>query len=252
MLNEQSKIRRIKWDDIVLMIVGSHMFLPLVIGISFGIGLGTVMMSQGASPEEIEQATFDYDTLITGIGIVGSVLIPCLLIYFKKIPLFNRKRLSKREWKIFPGLETKDWKFLGWYMPVSYILFIAGSYLMDFLFEATDHTNQELIEESMGHYPLWMMALMILVLGPFIEEFLFRGVMFFRKENNEVSWLTLIVTSILFGLAHTPTTIPAIYTYVGMGLLFGYAAKRTQSMEAAIVYHLINNSIAFISLLALS
>lgn len=251
MSKNQVKKRRIKWDDIVLLIASSHIVLPAIIGILFVVGLSTMLTSQGASPEEIQQVVFEYDTLLTGIGIVLSIVLPCLIIYFKKIPLFNRKNLSKSQWTVFPGLEAKDWKFLGWYMPVSYVLFMVGSYLMEFLFEATEHTNQEVIEESMGHYPLWMMALMILVLGPFIEEFIFRGVLFFRKEKNEISWVTLIVTSILFGLAHTPTTIPAIYTYVGMGLLFGYAAKRTKSIEAAIVYHFINNLIAFIVLITM-
>lgn len=122
---------------------------------------------------------------------------------------------------------------------------------MDSLFEASEHANQELIIEAISHYPLWIMFLLTVISGPFVEEFIFRGVFFFRKEHNNVSWMTVIVTSILFGLIHAPTTIPAVYTYVGMGLLFGYAAKKTQSMEAAIVYHLLNNLIAFISILVL-
>lgn len=83
MLNEQSEIRKMRWHDQLLMVLSSHLVLPVIVGVIFGIVLGIVSAAQGASPEEVELAILEYDVLITGIGTIASILFPCMLIYFK-------------------------------------------------------------------------------------------------------------------------------------------------------------------------
>src|SRR5699024_7411808 len=106
--------------------------------------------------------------------------------------------------------------------------------------------------ESMFEYvPVWQMFLMIVIVAPIAEELLFRGMLLFSGDQREATWLRVCISSLAFGFVHTPTDLLSIYTYVGMGLIFSYAAKHTRTVEASIVYHCINNLLRIIDILDL-
>lgn len=183
-------------------------------------------------------------------SIFTSFILSIIIVATKKIPVMNRKRLTKNEYVLIPGLEKSDWRFLAWYIPVSYILFSLGGAVLEYIVGERQLVNQEAIESMIQDTPLWIMFFTLVIAAPLLEEWLFRGVIFFRKEHNEVTWLTLTLTSILFGLIHLPTNVIAAYTYIGPGVLYGYAAKRTKAIEAAIFFHFLNNLMGFIILIA--
>lgn len=186
----------------------------------------------------------------TVVGTIAGLVLITMVIIWRKIPLINRKQLSRREWKVIPGLSKQDWKFLAWYIPVSYALYIGGSVLLSFIFGETEAANQEAIEGMVGAVPIWSMFLMIVIAAPIAEEWLFRGLVMFRHESLDASWVTTIISAVLFGLIHAPTDIPTAYTYIGMGFIFAFAAKKTKGVEAGIVYHMLNNLVGFIAIYA--
>ncbi|GAB2317996.1 hypothetical protein IRB23SM22_02540 [Alkalibacterium sp. s-m-22] len=242
-------LRRTKISDQILMWLVSPIIFPFIISILFGLVFG--LMNAHLSQEELLQSFVQLEGVMTFIAFAGGLVLSVIIIYAKKIPLMNRKRLSRSEWTILPGLTGEDWKFLAWYIPVGYVLFNIGGSVLEYIVGDGLLINQEAIEAMATDTPTWMLFITIVIAAPLVEEWLFRGIIFFRKEHNDVSWLTLIITSVLFGLVHVPTSIVAVYTYVGMGLLFGYAAKRTRSVEAAIFFHFINNLIGFLVLITL-
>lgn len=241
-------LRKITIGEQLLMWLASPVFFPLFASILIGVIYGVI--NAGQSPDVLIEGIGSLDGLITFIGFTGSLLLMAFIITVKKIPVMNRKRLSKDEAAGVSGLTREDWKFLAWFIPGSYVLFNIGGSLLEVIMGGGELVNQEAIEALVVDTPLWMLFVIIVIAAPIAEELLFRGVIFFRKDHNEVSWTTVIITSILFGLVHVPTTVVAVYTYVGMGLLFGYAAKRTRSVEAAIYFHFFNNLIGFIVLAA--
>ena len=89
------------------------------------------------------------------------------------------------------------------------------------------------------------MFLMIVVVAPIVEELLFRGMFLFKGDRLDTTWTRLLISAILFGLIHGPSDVYTAYTYIGMGLMFSYASKRTQSVESAIIYHFLNNLVGF-------
>lgn len=191
--------------------------------------------------------------MLNVVGSVASILplfILPLVIIGRKIPLINRKQLSRDEWKVIPGLNTQDWNFLAWYIPVSFILLNVGSTLLSMVFENSEAINQQAIEDLVGVTPVWVMFLMVVIAAPIVEEWLFRGLILFRQDSLDATWVSVIVSSVIFGLVHVPTNIPSAFTYIGMGFMFAYAAKRTRSIEASTFYHMLNNFIGFIALYA--
>lgn len=184
-------------------------------------------------------------------GTILSLPLTLLVIYQRKIPLFNRKQLTKQESFIVRGLDKDDWKFLVKYIPSSYILFLLGNGLVVMVFGEAEAVNQLAVEGMFESVPVWQMFIMIVVVAPVVEELLFRGLILFSGKQLETTWLRIVISAILFGAIHNPTNIQSIYTYVGMGFIFSYAAKRTQSIEAPIIYHFLNNLIAFGAVLSL-
>lgn len=245
-LTEGYSLRKITFGEQLLMWLVSPVLFPLFASILVGIAYG--VMSTGQSPDELVEGISSLDGLVTFIGFTGSLLLMTLVITIKRLPIMNRKQLSKNESAGIRGLTKDDWKFLAWFIPVSYVLFNIGGSILEIVMGGGELVNQEAVESLAVDMPLWMLFILIVIAAPITEEWLFRGVIFFKTDHNEVSWATVIITSILFGLIHVPTTVVAAYTYVGMGLLFGYAAKRTRSVEAAILFHLFNNLIGFIFL----
>ena len=86
----------------------------------------------------------------------------------------------------------------------------------------------------------------IAIIGPVLEELLFRGAIqgtllhFFNKP-----WVAIVVASLLFGAIHGNPV--QIFYATCMGIGFGWIYYRTGSLLPAIVGHIVNNSLAVIS-----
>lgn len=244
-------LRKYNWKDWLALILTSSVVLQLLlITISSSLLLLTSnsMVGTDVSLEMINQA------LSNGVvvGTIISLPLTLLLVRWLKIPLFNRKKLSKEESFIIRGLSRKDWEFLKKYIPTSYVLYYIGAIIVNSIFIDTEAVNQTAVEGLINQYPIWVMFIMIVIVAPIGEELLFRGLMLFPGNHLETTWPRVIISAVLFGLIHMPTNIPSVYSYVGMGFIFAYASKHTQTVEAGIVYHFINNLIAFLALLAIS
>lgn len=240
-------LRDYTWKDWVLMIVSSGLALQFIVAF-----LAT--MFSDVDPMNAEAVAVVLQRITINAAVYGTIIslpLSLLVIHWRKIPIFNRKQLSKSEWFLVPGLSKKDWSFLVKYIPISFVLYTTGNIMMNFLFGEMEAVNQDAIVLLFDYIPVWVMFIMIVIVAPIAEEVLFRGIMVFPGNKLDTTWLRVIISAVLFGLIHSPTDIQSLYTYVGMGVMFSYAAKKTQSVEAAIVYHFLNNLLAFSALLSL-
>lgn len=151
-----------------------------------------------ASETELMSALEPVINLGSSLGTVMGLVFLTIVIIWRKIPLVNRKQLTKDEWKVIPGLSKKDWRFLSWYIPVSYVIYILGNYILTSIFGEAEAINQQGIEELVGSTPILLMFLMVVIAAPIAEEWLFRGLILFRHNSLEASWLAVIVSSVFF------------------------------------------------------
>src|SRR5574344_1427053 len=88
-----------------------------------------------------------------------------------------------------------------------------------------------------------MIILLVIIIGaPFVEELLFRGVLFEELNRVVSTKTTIILTALIFALYHfnilqTPNTF-------FMGLILAYVYYNTRSIKAPIIVHLTNNLLA--------
>ncbi len=94
----------------------------------------------------------------------------------------------------------------------------------------------------------------VLLIAPVFEEFLLRGAVLGNLQQQHSFWLANLVTSLFFVVLHLPgwffmgTLVENLTQPVGgalsiflVGLLFGYAAKRSRSLLGGILAHLLTN-----------
>jgi len=82
----------------------------------------------------------------------------------------------------------------------------------------------------------------IVGIQPIGEEIFFRGFLFEKIEGYGGGLLSIIITSILFGIAHMSygKIFPALMPIV-MGLILGYIVYRTKNLYSAIIAHVTFN-----------
>ncbi|MCT0506108.1 CPBP family intramembrane glutamic endopeptidase, partial [Lactococcus cremoris] len=104
----------------------------------------------------------------------------------------------------------------------------------------TQTANDEAIGQLFtGENPL-LIILLIGIAAPIMEEIVFRGgiVGYLFKDLPVVG---IIVSSVLFGLMHSPTNIISFLIYGLIGLTCAIAYFKTRRLEVSIAIHFLNN-----------
>ncbi len=159
--------------------------------------------------------------------------------------------LGKTSWVFFEGFKTlsslKAWGMIGLTYLGIYIVTRIGAMVM-MMEGVSNSTNQATIENI--HMNPFVLITFTVIMAPIVEELVFRGILMGRVFNPD-SIVGLILSSLLFGLAHMPNSIGVWIVYAGMGFVLGTAYRKCQKLEYCIMAHMINNSIAVSMMLLL-
>ena len=108
--------------------------------------------------------------------------------------------------------------------------------------EVTFLPNENIIDKV-------LMFVIIALVGPLLEELLFRGIML-TPHIRFGQMFAVVITGILFGLYHV--NYVQIISAAIMGVAFGFLAVKTRSIIVPVIVHMINNSLGAIQYIALS
>lgn len=91
-------------------------------------------------------------------------------------------------------------------------------------------------------------AFTISVLAPVLEEVMFRGaIQGYMMRRFRRPWLAIVVAGLVFGIFHM-NPVQVVYASL-LGIIFGWIYYRTRSLLSVIVGHVLNNTIATITML---
>lgn len=181
---------------------------------------------------------------VKDVRAVGLLILVTLLI--SAGALFLGKLIGLLEgFKTLSSL--KAWGMIGLTYLGIYIATNGGMSVMR-MEGISNTTNQAAIENA--HMNPFVLITVTVIMAPIVEELIFRGLLMGRVFNLD-SIVGLILSSLLFGLVHTPNSIGVWIVYAGMGLALGIAYRKFQKLEYCIMAHIINNSIAVSMLLLL-
>lgn len=124
------------------------------------------------------------------------------------------------------------------------ISLLADMFILDELFPLAVQEQSDALELStLEHYPL-LLILSGGIFAPIFEELIYRGIFLRFFEEKFTFWPAAILSSLLFGIAHTYSLGIMVSAFV-TGIFACLLYKQTKSIVPAILLHILTNVIAF-------
>jgi membrane protease YdiL (CAAX protease family) len=97
--------------------------------------------------------------------------------------------------------------------------------------------------------PLWLSVYAVVWIGVLIEEFFFRGWLFYiLQKNNVQSHHIVFISSFVFCILHLQYDFKILLAIFPMSLVLGYARLKTGSLSLSVLIHLAHNSLTVFSI----
>lgn len=168
----------------------------------------------------------------TGMIITMTVFSILTMIIF----LVAKWSIVSRHW-----LQTRPWATLFWCVMAALGALIPSAWLQEImpaLPNLAEDTFDMILKDRWGY-------LVIGLLAPLAEELVFRGAILralLQWKRNP--WIGIVISALLFALIHmNPVQMPHAFL---IGILLGWMYYRTDSIIPGIVYHWVNNTVAYV------
>ena len=164
--------------------------------------------------------------------LLNFALVIVVQMFFRR---YDNRRFGKDE-RIWPV-----WKIIIGVLIVS-VAGVAGNYLIQVSGLEDIFTFYQKIEDLTFSYqnPI-ILILTTVIIGPIAEELTFRGLVQRRARIWLKPGTAIVVSSLIFGLAHM-NMIQLIYAF-GIGLLLGYLYEKSGNLIAPILAHMAANAV---------
>jgi len=177
----------------------------------------------------ITELTTNLNLMLT-LSVLGTLLSALVgkVIY----QLWSTKQ-PKRSW--FLNVDKRHWRWII----ISMLGFsvVASNIVQSLLPFFPDY--QEVSNLLSGAYFSWWLMLLLVIIGPIVEELFLRGVVMNDFMSEVSPGVAIVLQAMLFGIIHL-NVIQSIYATLG-GILLGCFYYYTKSLKAAIVGHIFLN-----------
>jgi len=218
--------------------------VPFLLGLFINVIMGMIM-TLVAGLYKLYRGEINTDELadyLAGIAVnqeflsvvVFAIGILCILVFgIWFFLLYGRKSKIR----IYEALSMKNLillLLLG--IVIQIMLSFSLTLILPFFKDATMKYEETM---SMLFSDNWLMVIYTVILAPFGEEMIFRGLTFGYAKKVMPIMAANIVQAALFGIYHL-NLIQGIYAFV-MGLIFGYIMIKLQSIWAVVILHIVVN-----------
>lgn len=167
--------------------------------------------------------------IIIFIEIMISILIWIYLIKIEEIDIKSLFRLENIKYILFGYIVL---------IVVSGIFIFVGNKIHGELSANTQFLQQE--KRSLSGIALFEFSIYGSILGPIIEEFIFRYVMI--GNIGKMKNISLIITTIIFTSCHDAGHILYWIMFFVMGLILALIYKKTERIDICILIHILYNA----------
>jgi|GEM_PF-599997 len=184
--------------------------------------------------------------------IIYIIMLPLMLYFMKQDIVYDFEELKMKRQEIWIPV------ILG------YVMIIAGNYVSQLLssffarlFDVvpSEAINQTTIINALQSQGVVFMLLSAVILGPIVEELIFRKAIFGLIKSDKIA---LLVSTLIFGTIHlineasiTEAIINGVSYYM-MGFVFGYIyLKNDRNIWIPTIVHIISNLISVVAILVL-
>ncbi len=162
-------------------------------------------------------------------------------------------RIVGRDVKI---LGTRPWFTLGMVPLAVVVMLIVTALLVAALGTAQTSENQLGIQGLLQRVPAWLMVPLLVVLGPFVEEYLFRHLLIGKLSQYVNIWICCAVSVGVFASIHVvgreglalsalapylgmALVLVAVYVWTGKNLMFSYFVHAAKNLLAVVLIYAI-------------
>lgn len=168
----------------------------------------------------------------TGMIITMAVFSVLTMVVF----LWAKWSVVSRHW-----VRTRPWFVLFWCVLAALGALIPSVWIQEHMPELPNIVEGEfdmIMKDRWGY-------LVVGLLAPLAEEMVFRGAILrslLRWKENP--WIGIVISAVLFAVIHmNPAQMPHAFL---IGLLLGWLYYRTDSIVPGVVYHWVNNTVAYV------
>jgi len=162
-------------------------------------------------------------------------------------------RIVGRDVKI---LGTRPWFTLGMVPLAVVVMLIVTALLVAALGTAQTSENQLGIQGLLQRVPAWLMVPLLVVLGPFVEEYLFRHLLIGKLSQYVNIWICCAISVGVFASIHVvgreglalsalapylgmALVLVAVYVWTGKNLMFSYFVHAAKNLLAVVLIYAI-------------
>ena len=231
------------WKPVVGMVVAGVAFV-LVTAIVFVLIAGILAIFQsGAYLENLEESVDFSDVgpeALLGLNLALGSMILVTWAIIRVLHGMRPRWLSS----VVPRMR---WRFFGACLGLAVVALAAQILVAALLPDGGDADFAGRLNDFTTTTAL--LALVVLLTTPLQaagEEYLFRG--YLLQAVGSLSgnrWVAIVVTAVLFALAHGGQNFPLFFDRLAFGLIAAWLVIRTGGLEAGIALHVLNNLLAF-------
>jgi uncharacterized protein len=228
-------------------------------------------------PELYRFKPLDFATLVTYVAIAGffavagELLAPFLrqlapspaaasyavnLLFYASVGILAVLAARKVVGRDLRVLATRPW-FTLLMVPAAVIaMMILTAVVVAASGEAQTSQNQAGLQELAQQIPAWLMVPLLVIVGPFVEEYIFRHLLIGKLSRRVNIWICCALSVVLFAALHIvgqeAVTFAALLPYLAMGatLVFVYVWTGRNLMFAYFV-HAAKNLLALVFIYAI-
>ena len=200
--------------------------------VGFHLVVGVYMLFTNGNPDEGLPPVWNIAAMV-----VSSL---CVLIVFLSAEWFKVSRTY---------LQSHPWSVLFW-SAVAALGAIVPSLVINGLLPEWAEWVKEIVSKRNAQLEELMRIpggyMVVALLPPLVEEMVFRGCVLkvFLQWKPERKWLMIALSALIFSLLHM-NPAQMVHTFL-IGLLLGWMYERTRSIVPGVVYHWVNNSMAYV------
>lgn len=174
------------------------------------------------------------DTVMNATGLIITMAVFSILTM--AVFLLAKWSVVSRHW-----VRTRPWFVLFWCVVAALGAIVPSVWLQEHMPELPNVVEGEfdmIMKDRWGYFVVGLLA-------PLAEEMVFRGAILrslLRWKQNP--WVGIAISALLFAVVHmNPVQMPHAFL---IGLLLGWMYWRTDSIVPGVVYHWVNNTVAYI------
>lgn len=174
------------------------------------------------------------DTVMNATGLIITMAVFSILTM--AVFLLAKWSVVSRHW-----VRTRPWFVLFWCVVAALGAIVPSVWLQEHMPELPNVVEGEfdmIMKDRWGY-------LVVGLLAPLAEEMVFRGaILRSLLQWKQNPWVGIAISALLFAVVHmNPAQMPHAFL---IGLLLGWMYWRTDSIVPGVVYHWVNNTVAYI------